>query len=141
MDTVLFMEKLERPDTDISFTLTLHKARERTPATRAQFDDAAITLVNDEWQHNPADGGAKVRPISDMTMAFLRALIDVLAGPDIVKRGKLHCATNAAWKRECSRAGLMNRGDRTDETLFYRQRRELIAARRVAGEDELTWLL
>jgi AAA domain len=141
MDTVLFMERLERPDTDISFTLTFRKARERTPTTRAQFDDAAITLVNDKWQHSPAEGGVKARQISDMAMAFLRALIDVLAGPDVVKRSGRRCVTNAAWKRECSRAGLMASGDRADETLFYRQRRELIAARRVAGEDELTWLL
>jgi hypothetical protein len=33
MDTVVFMEEAKRDDTDVSFTLSFRKARERTPET------------------------------------------------------------------------------------------------------------
>jgi hypothetical protein len=40
MDTVIHLEKADRPDTDVSFKLTFRKARERTPETRSDFGGA-----------------------------------------------------------------------------------------------------
>jgi hypothetical protein len=49
MDTVLFGQRLERPETDVSMKLEFRKARERTPATRADFAEMSVALVDDEW--------------------------------------------------------------------------------------------
>jgi hypothetical protein len=63
MDTVLFGEKVERPDTDVSFKLEFRKARERTPQTRADFADITVALVDNTWTYNNLDGGgAKMQP-------------------------------------------------------------------------------
>ena len=47
MDTMLFGERFERADTDVSIKLEFRKARERTPTTRADFADITVALAND----------------------------------------------------------------------------------------------
>src|SRR5262249_20125089 len=49
MDTVIHLEEVKRPDTDVSFLLTFRKARERTPDNRAAFADSKVALVDDHW--------------------------------------------------------------------------------------------
>jgi hypothetical protein len=49
LDTVGIMERAERPEADIAFTLKFPKARERTPDNRADFEPVVITLADDQW--------------------------------------------------------------------------------------------
>ena len=56
MNTVIGLEKVESPETDVSFQLTFHKARERKPSTRDDFAVTRVTLINDVWEQ-PAHGG------------------------------------------------------------------------------------
>lgn len=58
LDTVLHFKKIERADTDVSFELAFHKARERTPATRADFRNVKVALSGDKWLSSAAAGGA-----------------------------------------------------------------------------------
>jgi hypothetical protein len=49
LDTVAHMTEVPRPDTDVSFALEFKKARERTPATRKDFETVRVALVKDQW--------------------------------------------------------------------------------------------
>lgn len=49
MDTSALMEDIERPGSDVAFTLKFLKARERTPDNRGDFEPVVITLTKDEW--------------------------------------------------------------------------------------------
>jgi hypothetical protein len=55
LDTVIKLKPVELGDADIAFTLSFPKARERTPDNRADFEEAVITLANDQW--NSQSGG------------------------------------------------------------------------------------
>jgi hypothetical protein len=46
---VMHLTKVERTDTDVAFTLSFLKARERTPSNREDFVEVDITLINDQW--------------------------------------------------------------------------------------------
>jgi hypothetical protein len=83
MDTVIHLDAVKRDETDISFCLQFKKARERTPATRLDFQDVKIALVNDRWEHELTDTrpAAKVSP---QTEKALDALNNVLAGDQAV---------------------------------------------------------
>ena len=59
MDTVLQFDRVERPDSDVSFNLHFAKAREREPATRNDFRDVKIALVNNEWTWGAVSGGGQ----------------------------------------------------------------------------------
>ena len=79
MDTVIHLERVEREDTDVSFQLVFKKARERTPATRADFADTHITLVNNVWEWSGMVTGRKTK-ISPLGEKFLDALKAANAG-------------------------------------------------------------
>jgi len=61
---------VKREDTDVSFSLSFIKARERTPTTRFDFQDVKIALVNDRWEHElsaPSQRQYPVRMATDAT--------------------------------------------------------------------------
>jgi hypothetical protein len=141
MDTIPFLEKVEREDTDVSFKVEFRKARERTPETRGDFADLNVALVNNEWTHSGADGTSKAKP-SPTGTKFLEALINVLAGDDAFTYAGRRCATMEAWKAECVTLGLLDR-DKGDSAraLFSKHRRELITCNRVACNDDRAWIV
>jgi hypothetical protein len=49
MDTVIHLERVKRPDTNVSFELQFRKARERTPETQNEFKAARVALVDNKW--------------------------------------------------------------------------------------------
>lgn len=55
MNTVVKLDPVAHPETDVCFKLSFQKARERTPDNRADFETVQIQLVADEWQQ----GGGK----------------------------------------------------------------------------------
>jgi hypothetical protein len=139
MDTVLFGEKVERPDTDVRFKLEFRKARERTPLTRADFADINVALVNDEWTYSNPDGGAKMQP-SPHGQKFLNALVNALAGDRVTTISGRRCVTLETWKRECGAIGLMEQ-DKKGLTLFSKYKLELITRNQIACSETLAWVL
>jgi AAA domain len=110
MDTMLFGERVERPDTDVSMKLEFRKARERTPATRTDFAEISVALVNDEWTYSSPEGGSKTPP-SPRGQKFLDALHNALAGDDAVTTGGIRRVSIEGWKRECFAIGLFERDE------------------------------
>lgn len=135
IDTVMVLETVRRDETDVSFSLNFRKARERTPATRADFQPVRIALVNDEWTHELTEvqRTAKVSPLG---VKFLDALRNAMASDNRANlRGRPAVSTDA-WRAECITLGLIDTQLKAHSarTLFAKHRRELVSANLVACE-------
>lgn len=142
MDTVIALESVERPESDVSFQLTFKKARERTPETRIDFVDVRIALINNRWTYETVTDASSRRP-SPLGNQFLKALTNVIASDDaVIYRGE-RAARLDAWRRECVTLGILDPGTRPDSarSLLSKHRRELIQCNLIACHDDLTWLL
>jgi hypothetical protein len=143
MDTVAHLDGVKRPDTDVSFCMSFKKARERTPATRLDFQDVRIALVNDRWEHEVTET-ARPQQVPPQTMKALEALTNVIAS-DAVERlsGERRAAKKGDWEIECDRLGLIDLKGKphSARTLFNKFRRELVAANRIACEGDLSWII
>ncbi|MBA2401502.1 MAG: AAA family ATPase, partial [Bradyrhizobium sp.] len=108
MDTVLHLDAAKRPETDVSFSLSFKKARERTPSTRFDFQDVKIALVNDCWEHELTDA---LRPgtVSPSTQKALDALNNVLASDQAVTLPSNRRAGHRDhWASEANARGLID---------------------------------
>jgi AAA domain len=139
MDTVIHLTEEKRADTDVSFRLEFHKARERPPETRRDFEDVTIALIDDEWTCSAAI--AKQGKPAPLELKFLEALQDALAGDETTKYQTWNAVKADQWRAECFRRGLldMSKPD-SARTLFNRYKRDLIAHNLIACNDELVWL-
>jgi hypothetical protein len=139
MDTVAHLTEAKRADTDVSFTLEFHKARERTPETRRDFESVTIALVNDEWQGSGAvEQHGKPAPLE---AKFLEALQDAFSGGDTVLFQGWQAIKVDRWRAECARRGLIDTAKPDSaRTLFSKYKRELIAHNLIACNDDLVWL-
>lgn len=140
LDTVLHMEGVERQGVEVSFSLEFRKARERTPATRADFQTARIALVGDSWQSDLVTTARRGR-VSPLALKFLSALQDALAEGGELKEGR-RCVSLDLWRAECARIGLFD-GDapaNTTRALFSKYRRELIGENHVVCDNDFAWL-
>jgi hypothetical protein len=143
MDTVAHLDAVERGDTDVSFKLTFKKARERTPATRFDFQDVRVALVNDVWEHALSDTHRAQR-VSPQTCKALDALCNVITGEQVVSlSGGRRAAKRDDWQAECERLGLIDTKAKANSarTLFAKFRRELVAANRIASDGDHSWLI
>jgi hypothetical protein len=141
LDTVMHMDPVEHPETDVCFNLEFRKARERMPTNRADFQTTKIMLLGDAWV---TDGRAADRKghVSPLGLKFLSALHDALAGDDSVTTVAGRRATTVAnWKAEAARLGLIDPGEKPDSarSLFNKHKRDLIAANFVACNEEVAW--
>jgi hypothetical protein len=141
MDTVARLDQQDDEEqSGINFKLTFQKARERTPLTRADFEDARIALVGDAW--NTSGRGTVRGKVSPLGSKFLDALRDAAVGNDANRMFGCPTATIAMWRAECVTRGLMDDDkSHTGRTLFAKHRRELIAANRVACDAAMAWIL
>jgi len=142
MDTHLHIDAVKRDDTDVSFCITFKKARERTPDTRADFQDVKIALVHDQWEH---DQNEAFRPgkITPRTQKALEALTNVLAGERVeMLPGGRRAAHRDDWTAECNARGLIDQAEKpgSARTLMNTFRRELVAANLSACEGNFQWL-
>jgi hypothetical protein len=139
MDTVIGLEEVKREDTDVSFLMTFRKARERTPATREDFADRRVALVDDQWECTAPDRHPK--KVTGAGQKFLTALQGAIIGSTAKMYGQ-PAATIESWRMECVKVGLLGK-DRPDSerALFSKYRRELIVADRIACNDTMAWLL
>lgn len=142
LDTVMHMEPIDREDADVSFALEFRKARERTPATRADFQRVRIAIVGDEWT---VDVTAAVRPghVSPIGQKFLQALHNALAGDTTAQRYGRRAVTLELWKAECFAIGILDRDKPPNQVraLWSKYRLELIAANRIACDDKMAWTI
>jgi hypothetical protein len=139
MDTALFGLRLERPETDVSMKLEFRKARERTPQTRADFEEISVALIDDEWTYSSPEGGSKTPP-SPVGQKFLSALHNALA--DGATSAGMRRVSIEAWKRECFALGLVDQDDpKKALTNFSKYKLELIARNHIACNETLAWAL
>lgn len=141
LDTVMHMEAVRRDDTDVSFNLEFRKARERTPATRADFQTVKVALVGDEWRHEGSEVQHSGRA-TPLALKFRDALVNVLASDLAIKVGAHPAAKDDDWKAECVRLGLIDPQAKPNSAraLFSKNKRELVAAHRVFCDGEVTWI-
>jgi hypothetical protein len=138
MDTVIRLESVDNPQTDVSFKLSFSKARERTPATRADFLDKHISLVDDQWlcggENSPTKIGAKTSP---MAAKFLAALRDATIGTDTPKMNRRPTATFKEWTEECISQGLIERDAKPNITRanLSKYKLQLISANLIACNE------
>jgi hypothetical protein len=142
MDTVIHLDATKRPDTDVSFTLTFSKARERTPLNREDFQPTNVALVNDQWESAPANVG-KEKLSDGLVQKFLDALRIAAATSTVAKMSASPTATIEEWRIACVNLGLLDgvKSARNAEVMFGKYRRKLIAANWIACNTELAWVL
>ena len=145
LDTVMHMEAIEREDTDLCFDLEFRKARERTPATRADFQRARVALVDDQWTvEAPAIAGPT--HVSPLGLRFLAALHNALAGEVVESRHECRAVSLDLWRAECVATGLLEIEPGkpippTARSLFSKHRRELIVANHIACDATHAWMI
>ena len=111
----MHMEAIEREDTDMSFALEFRKGRERTPATRADFQRARIALIDDKWTVE-APATAAPGHLSPLGQKFLDALHNALASDTTEKRYGRRAVTLELWKAECFKIGILHH-DKTSKQV------------------------
>jgi hypothetical protein len=145
MDTVMHLDAVQRDDTDVSFSLSFKKARERTPATRYDFQDVKIALINDQWEHEATETHRRPGKIAPLTEKALEALHNVLAGDQAITvlPGSRRAVHRDHWTAECDARSLIDLAGKphSARTLFNKFRRELVAANRIATEGDMSWLI
>jgi hypothetical protein len=141
MDTMLFGQRLERPEIDVSLKLEFRKARERTPLTRSDFAEISVALIEDKWTWSSPEGGSKL-PITPLDQKFLDALHNALAGDEVTTTGGIRRVSIDVWKRECVALGLIDRGkDHSARTLHAKRKLRLITCNHIACSETQAWIL
>jgi hypothetical protein len=142
MDTVILLEEIKRPDTDVSFQLTFQKARERTPANRAAFAHACIALVDNQWISDATTTHIKQK-VSPLAKKFHDALVNAAIGNNTPRQFNCPTATIDEWRAECSKIGLLEKDvkARASRSLFDKYKRELIAANWAACNETMAWII
>jgi hypothetical protein len=152
MDTVVVMETVEHPSTDVSFRLTFDaekggKARERTPATRADFSTKLVTLINDKWSYRLEQGKpgkVKADSVAAHFLLALRAALSLAAGVSSTEDAPPGTTvTRDVWMAECVRRGVLDDpNEKPDAFRSNRSRyiRELVAAGAIVVHGEMVRL-
>jgi hypothetical protein len=141
MDTVIQLDEVERPDTDVSFQLKFPKARERTPATRMDFADTKIALVNDKWTSQSAEG-KRLGKLTPTAAKFLEALRNAARNTPDGDNAPFPHVPLEAWKNECFRQGLIERDkDRSASSMLSTYKRQLSVANYIACDETTAQLL
>lgn len=139
MDTVARLEAIE--NTPLAFRLSFPKARERTPANRLDFADAAITLSNDQWT-GVIVSNARGKINEGLTLKFYQALLAAADSSAVAPTGSYPTASLDEWRAQCLACGLLDPSKaHSARTLFARHKLKLIAANWVACNEELAWVL
>ena len=108
MDTVVHLDAVKNDLTDVSFSMSFKKARERTPTTRFDFQNVKIALVNEVWEHELSNS-RRPQKVSPQTGKALEALINVIAGEQAVPLSDgRRVAKRDDWQAECERLGLID---------------------------------
>jgi hypothetical protein len=141
LDTVMHLDAIARPDTDVSFTLTFPKARERTPDNRIDFASADIALVSDQWTGIITDA-IKTKINEGLTLKFFEALQRATENSSVAAISGRPTATLEEWRVQCVGRGLLDPEKvRNVRAAFSKYKLKLIAANWIACSPELAWIL
>jgi hypothetical protein len=90
----------------------------------------------------PTPPSAAKRP-SPQGAKFLKALLEVLGGPNIVTRDGRRCATMANWKAKCVSRGLLGSPAKSNSSRarISKYRSELVACSLIAWADGFVWTI
>jgi hypothetical protein len=133
MDTVIHLTAAERADADICFQMEFRKARERTPASRADFEDVTIALVDDKWI-GTIDEVNRGKP-SDKEASTLEAFDDLVKDHKTVQRPDGQWAIKRDdWERECVRRGIVDRANQ-----FRNLKSRLVHKKIIQCDGEWSW--
>lgn len=144
LDTVMHMEEVTKPDTDIAFNLTFPKARERTPDNRADFEPALITLAGDEW--TSTRGGVSARPARAKDRV-LEILEDTIARHGQVPDATEHippdtpCVTEDLWRAACEVGCISEGSQEANDRAFRRAAKALIESGRITKHKPWIWIV
>ncbi|TWA59259.1 AAA domain-containing protein [Azospirillum brasilense] len=149
MDTVMLLTKVERQDTDVSFSISFTKARERAPHNRADFDKVTVALVDDAWEVDrpAAIASTKPSPKEKMPSPAAQRYHDALLNAVIkhgVLQGNRRSVTLDQWEAECVKLGLLENGDdrptkKRRSTYFNRYRAKLVEMSWATCDGDRAW--
>ena len=142
LDLVMHLTKAERPDTDVSFTLSFPKARERTPDNREDFAEVNIALIDGRWISEAATGN-KGKP-SPLARKFFEALQEAARNSGSLTSPESYLAASLeAWQAQCVANGLIDptAKPKSARGLFSKYKLQLIAANLIAADNETAWIL
>jgi AAA domain len=141
LDLVMHLTEVKRPDTDVSFTLSFPKARERTPNNRSDFTEVNIALVDNRWISETTTGG-KEKP-APLARRFFEALQAAAHNSSLTHINGYPIASLDEWQAQCVASGLIDPTAKPDaaRSLFSKYKLQLIAANWIAANTEAAWIL
>jgi hypothetical protein len=85
--------------------LEFRKARERTPETRADFEDVTISLIDDQW----LEEGGRRQPgkASGQELSVLAVFDELIGSTNVVTHKGRRAVHSDTWKDECLRRGFL----------------------------------
>jgi AAA domain len=143
LDTVALMEEIERPGADIAFKLKFDKARERTSDNRADFEEAVITLANDEWSSERGEHVRTKKPVAKDRALTL--LIDAVARHGTIPPACSYIPPNTpavtvgVWRKACELGCISEGGEGAARKAFERSAKKLIEQGHVGKHDLFVW--
>ena len=145
MTSTIYLTKIERLGTDVSFELKFGKARERTPLNRDDFQTVNIALVNDTWVCSAAIANQTPPQPGTVEAKCLDLLHEALNDEDGVTehRGQRAIAIEV-WRTRCERGGVCAASsEKAMQTIFNRARRKLASSNVIGCDEELglVWVL
>jgi hypothetical protein len=144
LDTVALMERIERPEADIAFSLTFTKARERSPENRADFEPAVVTLTGDTWVSEKGNlSGQRQRTSTDLALDILNDEIargnGTIPTPNTRIPPETPCLNTTIW-RKVFVSRTIAESPEAAERQFYRAASQLIEKRKLVGKfDHWVW--
>ncbi len=142
LDLVMVGEKVDDLAADIALKVTFKKARQRTPATREDYETTTLRLTKDIWTSDNA-GQRQTGRVSPAGLKFKDALANALSLPAAEHFNGQRAVTFDVWRNECERMGLIDGQDKphSARALLSKYRRELVAANVVVCENDLVWMV
>jgi AAA domain len=144
LDTVMLMERIDRPELDIAFKLTFTKSRERSPENRADFEPSVIMLAEDRWL---SERGGHVRTKRNAKSRALELLQDALAREGTIPPACEHippntpCVTLGLWRELCRQGCISDSDDKEAvRQAFHRATKGLIGTS-VEKWDPWVWVI
>jgi hypothetical protein len=132
MDTVIHLTAVERAASDICFQFEFRKARERTPESRADYQDVTIALVEDKWLGTVGINQGKPSPAE---AKMLEAFDDLVKDGKVVQRADGHwTVTRDDWESECLRRGIVKSKDQ-----FRTNRSRLVHKNHIECDGDWSW--
>jgi phage/plasmid primase-like uncharacterized protein len=141
MTNHVHLDKVSHQDTDVSFTWSFKKARERNPENRGDFDDVNIALVNDGWTGTA--GSSRKAKLEPLERKFFEALQNAVIGNEANKMFGCPAASFELWRSECVKKGLIDPKDKpaSARSLFSKHKLALITKSWIAANDGMAWII